>query len=390
MCRLATIHSWPGIPASVRSLKRKSRFLQRERRKPIFCSNLPKADGAPMKSKRTRILVSMRSARRSISDRLSNCRNREGTAYMTHHTSITWVVGVCVLFILGSTIVPARAYDVVDVEHAGTIEGTVSLEGAVPEPKGFNLITFPDPQYCGRISNGRGWRLLHDFIVGPHGGLKDAIVLMEGIEAGKPFEVSVPLIEARDCMFQPFMTIVRNGHAVEVVNMDPVMHDIQGYETSLEAGARVLFNTPLVMNHQHNRGDLHAIHNHAPGKSLVGPIYLNKGRRTFYMQCGFHAYMESWAMAVNNPYYALTDGDGRFSIDQIPPGTYQLIVWHPQTGPGVIKTVTVKADGKIIEQLSLRAPKGNRSAFKVMDNPRFGPESLGHSVEIDPFVEHQH
>ena len=53
-------------------------------------------------------------------------------------------------------------------------------------------------------------------------------------------------------MFQPFMTIVRNGHAVEVINMDPVMHDIQGYETSIEAGARVLFNTPLVMNHQHN------------------------------------------------------------------------------------------------------------------------------------------
>ena len=284
----------------------------------------------------------------------------------------------------------ALGYDVIDVEHGGTIEGTVSLEGAVPEPKGFNLITFPDPQYCGRISNGRGWRLLHDFVIGQNAGLKDAIVLLEGVEAGKPFEVSVPLIEARDCMFQPFMTIVRNGHAVEVINMDPVMHDIQGYETSIEAGARVLFNTPLVMNHQHNRGDLHAIHNHAPGKSLVGPIYLNKGRRTFYMQCGFHAYMESWAMAVNNPYYALTDENGKFSLEQVPPGTYQLVVWHPQTGPGLTKTVTVKTDGKLSEQLSLPAPKGNRSAYKVLDNPRFGPESLGRSIEIDPFVEHQH
>ena len=284
----------------------------------------------------------------------------------------------------------AFGYDVIDVEHGETIEGTVSLEGAVPDPKGFNLITFPDPQYCGRISNGRGWRLLHDFVVGQNGGLKDAIVLLEGVEAGKPFEVSVPLIEARDCMFQPFMTIVRNGHAVEVINMDPVMHDIQGYETSIEAGARVLFNTPLVMNHQHNRGDIHAIHNHAPGKSLVGPIYLNKGRRTFYMQCGFHAFMESWAMAVNNPYYALTDDNGKFSLEHVPPGTYQLVVWHPQTGPGLTKTVVVKPDGKLDEQLSLPAPKGNRSAYKVLDNPRFGPESLGHSIEIDPFVEHQH
>jgi Polysaccharide lyase family 4, domain II len=281
------------------------------------------------------------------------------------------------------------SYDAVEVQHGGTIEGTITLDGAVPEPKGFNLITFPDPMYCGRISNGRGWRLLHDFVVSRQGGLKDAIVLLEGVEAGKPFEVSVPLIEARDCMFQPFMTIVRNGHAVEVINMDPVMHDIQGYETSPEAGARVLFNTPLIMNHQHRRGDLHAMHNHAPGKSLVGPIYLNKGRRTFYMQCGFHAYMESWAMAVNNPYYALTDGEGKFRIDQIPPGTYQLVVWHPQTGPGVTKSVVVRPDGNLVERLSLSAPKGNRTAYRVMDNPRFGLESLGYSIDIQPLVENQ-
>jgi hypothetical protein len=303
------------------------------------------------------------------------------------HAIASSMVMLCGLFF---PLTFAWSYDVIDVQHGGTIEGTISLDGAVPEPKGFNLITFPDPAYCGRISNGRGWRLLHDFVVSPQGGLQDAIVLLEGVEAGKPFEMSVPLIEARDCIFQPFMTIVRNGHAVEVVNMDPVMHDIQGYETSLEAGARVLFNTPLVMNFQHRRGDIHAIHDHAPGKSLVGPIYLNKGRRTFYMQCGFHAYMESWAMAVNNPYYALTDGNGQFKISNIPPGTYQLVVWHPQTGPGMTKMVTVRPDGKLVEQLSLPAPKGNRTAYKVMDNPRFGLEALGHSVDIDPFVELQH
>ena len=281
------------------------------------------------------------------------------------------------------------SYDVIEVEHGGTIEGTITLDGVVPEPKGFNLITFPDPMYCGRISNGRGWRLLHDFVVSRQGGLKDAIVFLEGIEAGKPFDLSVPLIEARDCMFQPFMTIVRNGHAVEVINMDPVMHDIQGYETSPEAGARVLFNTPLIMNHQHHRGDLHAMHNHAPGKSLIGPIYLNKGRRTFYMQCGFHAYMESWAMAVNNPYYAVTDADGKFVIDGIPPGAYQLVVWHPQTGPGTTKSVIVQPDGKVVERLSLPAPKGNRTPYKVMDNPRFGLQSLGYTIDIRPLVENQ-
>ncbi len=304
----------------------------------------------------------------------------------TRRVIIAFGSGILTLLLgLGSV----YSYDVIEVEHGGTIEGTISLDGMVPEPKGFNLITFPDPMYCGRISNGRGWRLLHDFVVSRQGGLKDAIVLLEGVEAGKPFDLSVPLIEARDCMFQPFMTIVRNGHAVEVINMDPVMHDIQGYETSPEAGARVLFNTPLIMNHQHHRGDLHAMHNHAPGKSLIGPIYLNKGRRTFYMQCGFHAYMESWAMAVNNPYYAVTDADGKFVIDGIPPGTYQLVVWHPQTGPGTTKSVIVQPDGKVVERLSLPAPKGNRTAHQVMDNPRFGLKSLGYSIDIQPLVETQ-
>ena len=298
---------------------------------------------------------------------------------------------IALALLVAATFLPigAEAYEVIDVQQAGTIEGVVTLSGDLPEPKGFNLITFPDPVYCGRISNGRGWRLLYDFVVDSRRGLKDAIVLLEGVEFGKSFDLSVPLIEARDCKFEPFMTIVRNGHAVEVINMDPVMHDIQGYETSPEAGNRVLFNTPLIMNHLHRRGDLHAMHNHAPGKSLVGPVYLNKGRRTFYMQCGFHAYMESWAMAVNNPYYAVTDREGKFVIDGIPPGTYQLVVWHPQTGPGTTKFVVVQPDGKLVEQLSLPAPKGSRTAYKVMDNPRFGLESLGYSIDIQPVVEIQ-
>lgn len=136
-----------------------------------------------------------------------------------------------VLLWAGLVVSPVGAYEVIDVQHGGTVDGTVTLSGGIPDPKAFNLITFPDPTYCGRISNGSGWRLLRDFIVSPDGGLKNAIVTLEGVESGKAFDMSVPLIEARDCMFQPWVTIVRNGHAVEVVNMDPVMHDIQGYET---------------------------------------------------------------------------------------------------------------------------------------------------------------
>ena len=151
----------------------------------------------------------------------------------------------------------------------------------------------------------------------------------------------------------------------------------------------MLFNSPLPMNFHHKRGDLHAAHDHQPGKSMLGPIYLSKGRRVFLMQCGFHPYMESWALAIDTPYYAITDGSGRFTISDVPPGTYRLVAWHPQAGPPVEQVVTVEPNGRVTASLSLRAPVGRRTAHEVMDNPRFGPGSLGRPIDIVPLVERQ-
>ena len=127
------------------------------------------------------------------------------------------------------------------------------------------------------------------------------------------------------------------------------------------------------------------------GSLWSGPIYLNKGRRTFYMQCGFHAYMESWAMAVNNPYYAVTDDQGAFKIDECPPGNLSVgrmaSAVRPGSDPDHYGRSGRDDNGA---QSRFPAPKGNRTAYKVMDNPRFGLESLGHPVEIQPLVEHQH
>ncbi|MGH7165646.1 MAG: carboxypeptidase regulatory-like domain-containing protein [Nitrospiraceae bacterium] len=307
---------------------------------------------------------------------------------MLHRIALPVLLG---LSLVVGTPAPSSAYEVVEVKEGGTVTGRIGLAGPVPAPKGYNLVIYPDPEYCGRISNGKGWRLLYDFAVDRTGGLKDAVVMLEGVSSGKAFALSVPRVDARDCKFLPFMTVVRDGHAIEVVNMDPVMHDIQAYETSTSLGARVLFNSPLPMNFHHNRGDLHATHDHLPGKSMLGPIYLSKGRRLFLMQCGFHPYMESWALAIDNPYYAVTDGSGHFTISDVPPGTYRLVAWHPQTGQTVEEqVVTVEPNGRHTINLSLQAPLGRRTVHEVIDNPRFGPGVLGRPVDIVPLVEHQH
>jgi hypothetical protein len=281
------------------------------------------------------------------------------------------------------------AYEEATVSEGGTITGTVKLEGQVPKPKGYNLMTLPDPFYCGRISDGQGWRILQPFQVGSGGEFREVVVYLEGIEKGKPFEEgAVPVIEARDCLFLPFTTVVREDQSVTVVNMDPVMHDIQAYETS-NLGPRVLFNTPLPMNPHHKRFVTAESHEHLAGQPVTEQIHMTKGRKFFVMQCGFHAYMESWGLAVDNPYYQLTDINGTFSLTDVPPGDYTLMAWHPGVGTVLEKKITVPAKGSAQADFQFESPKGRRSAHEIEENPHFGPDALGKTMDIRPTLELQ-
>ncbi|HXV68944.1 MAG TPA: carboxypeptidase-like regulatory domain-containing protein [Nitrospira sp.] len=306
---------------------------------------------------------------------------------------ITRLAAGLVILSLGG---PALAYEEITVSAGGAVVGTVKLEGQVPKPKGYNLLTLPDPYYCGRISDGQGWRILQPFQVGPAGEFREVVVYLEGIEKGKPFdEGGVPKIEARDCLFLPFTAVVREDQSVTVVNMDPVMHDIQAYETS-HLGARVLFNVPLPMNPQHprnlkDRSDAALYHKHMAGAPMKQLVNLSKGRRIFVMQCGFHAYMESWGVAVTNPYFAKTDEQGRFTLTDVPPGTYKLVVWHPYVRSTNEHTVTVGPGETVESDIVVQAPTGRLYANEVLDHPytRYNvPEDI--QREIDPMIKKQH
>ncbi len=301
------------------------------------------------------------------------------------------MAGLAILLLSGQAV----AYEEISVSEGGTIVGTVSLQGQVPKPKGYNLTTLPDAFYCGRISDGQGWRILQPFNVGPKGEFREVVVYLEGVEKGKPFEgVSVPQIEAKDCLFLPFTTVVRDDQSVTVVNMDPVMHDIQAYETS-HLGARVLFNVPLPMNPQHprnfkDRSDAAMYHKHMAGAPMKQLVNLSKDRRIFVMQCGFHAYMESWGVAVKNPYFAKADEEGRFTITDVPPGTYKLVVWHPYVRTTNEQTVVVGKKETVEANITVQAPTGRLYANEVLEHDyiRYNVTEEAQK-EIEPMIEKQ-
>lgn len=226
------------------------------------------------------------------------------------------------------------AYESGTVTDGASVRGKVTFTGAVPPPKEFELRRYPDRAYCGALSDGNGHRLLKEVNVGQDGGLRDVVV--EGIEKGKPFTFTDAEVEATICQFLPFVTVVSDKRRVTVFNRDPVSHDIQGYAYD-QAGVDIVLHRPAL---------------HVSGTTDI--VQLVKGRKVFTMQCGMHPYMQNWGYAIDNPYYAVTDVNGSFAIDDLPAGTYHLKAWHPMLGTHE-REITVKPNESVSLDFSFEA-----------------------------------
>jgi hypothetical protein len=141
----------------------------------------------------------------------------------------------------------ACAYKSTPVKEGATVQGTVTVTftETTPAPQEFELRRFPDHEYCSKLSDGYGYRLLREVTVRPDGGLKDVVVVVEGVERGKPFTVTNAKVEAKLCQFLPFVTVISNTRRVTVFNHDPVPHDIQGLAPDQSGNERV-FSRPSL------------------------------------------------------------------------------------------------------------------------------------------------
>lgn len=43
---------------------------------------------------------------------------------------------------------------------------------------------------------------------------------------------------------------------------------------------------------------------------------------------GGHVWMNAELMVVPHPYYTVTDESGKFELDEVPPGSYEIVAWH--------------------------------------------------------------
>ncbi len=220
-----------------------------------------------------------------------------------------FIISILLLFILFISVPPVGAYQEIEVKNGGTIQGKAFLTGNMPPPRVYHLILFPNIDMCSEVDTDDELnRVLLDFKISEDNGLKDVMILLEKVEAGKPFNKKPLLIDAINCKFLPDVNAVRQGEVFKVNNKDAVMHNSQVYQK--ERG-KIILNIPI------------------PAEEVSdGAVHFQKNYKIYQMICGMHEFMQTWGYRVQNPYYSITGREGSFKIDNIPPGDYILHAWH--------------------------------------------------------------
>ncbi|MBI4082492.1 MAG: DUF2012 domain-containing protein [Candidatus Lambdaproteobacteria bacterium] len=216
----------------------------------------------------------------------------------------------------------AAKYIVRPVSNGGAIGGTVKLIGMPPGPE--KILVTKNEDVCGK-----GYREVQWVPVGPGKGLQETVVFLEQIGSGKPWEGALDSgrnhLNQKNCLFVPWLQIVRHGSELTIQNSDPVLHNVHIRElVGVKVGKpRGVKRTMLNEAQPGERG--------APAADLMARIEPRRGN-LIAVNCEAHNFMFAWMFAAAHPYTVKTGDDGSYRLENVPPGEYVLQVWHPTLG----------------------------------------------------------
>jgi plastocyanin len=114
--------------------------------------------------------------------------------------------------------------------------------------------------------------------------------------------VTNPTLDQRNMAFIPHVLPIKTGTTVDFLNNDEVKHN--------------------VFSPDHEKYNLGTW----PKGAIKQYTFDKKG--VYTQLCNVHPEMESFIVALDTPYFALTDQDGNFELQGVPPGDYTIKVWH--------------------------------------------------------------
>lgn len=130
----------------------------------------------------------------------------------------------------------------------------------------------------------------------------------ESIDPPKQDPSAIPQLVQKNKSFQPPLIVIPVGGKVEFPNHDPFFHNV----FSLFDGKR--FDLGL-----YESGTTRFVKFDQPGVSFIF--------------CNIHAQMSAVVIAVATPYYAISDSHGDLTLPDLPPGRYEMQIFHSAVAP---------------------------------------------------------
>jgi hypothetical protein len=195
-------------------------------------------------------------------------------------------------------------------QERGKISGRVIAVGKYQNPK--SLPVFKNRSFCGpRLPN-------ETLLVGRDGGLHNAVVMLHSVDrsaAAQPLPVA---LDNKRCAFAPHVQVAIIGSELLLKNSDPILHTVHA-----RMGNETLFNVGLPTWRRVTKR-----------LERIGIVRID---------CDvLHTWMSAVIVVTDTPYFAVSDQNGNFVMEELPAGQYRGEIWHEKLGT---KTIGVAVDG---------------------------------------------
>ena len=208
----------------------------------------------------------------------------------------------------------------------GTITGIVRFKGEKPVAKPIAEVA--GNAYCKQCYAGELPK--HDEFIFGRNGADDTLVnvlvyVTKGLE-DKTFDVPKEpvLLDQVGCMYVPHVVAVMVGQTLDIRNSDATLHNVMSTPRN---------NAPF------NFG--------MPIKDQIIKRVFKQPELKMSLRCFMHPWMVSYVHVLEHPFFAVTQADGTFTIQGLPPGEYEITVLHEaarfEAAPSTV-AVTVGAD----------------------------------------------
>jgi plastocyanin len=163
-------------------------------------------------------------------------------------------------------------------------------------------------------------------------GETKAVVYVEHADGSFKAPAKPPVMDQHFKKFIPHVLPVLIGTSVEYHNEDPFKHNVFSPDYGgFNLGA---WGQGATKEHKYDT--------------------CKKTPCVYRQMCLIHPHMLGFVLVMQNPYFAKTDDNGRYTIADVPPGKYTLAIWHEGKLKAESKTITVEAGKSATADFALR------------------------------------